>query len=397
MSRKWLQDEGPKWIDKGIINEQQLTDILDLYPEKQRAIGIFPLLASILVGLGILSFIASNWDALPHIGRLLLILVIMSGFYISGYRLLSRPGSEKVGIALVGLGLFSFGGGIFLLGQMFHLISYHVGSFIIWGLAGLGLMWLLRSRFLFLLTAIILNIAQFYSMAEFNTFSAVTFAVLLIGLGGYWFRNRNPLLSWVVSASVVGQGATMLMHLDLQAVWVVVPAMLVYALGDWLKERHLQYIPLMFVYVFGIVISFVGQYMYQTEREGMHLTALLIVSLALAALSLAGKYLNKNLQSGWDWILFVPAMFGAAFPVLYVPAMMAYSLYVLLEGYNEEWRRKVNIGTAVFLVSTFIAFTRYAWGFMDKSLFFLSGGILLFGLHLFLQKRKKDVFGGEGK
>lgn len=397
MSRKWLQDEGPKWIDKGIINEQQLTDILDLYPEKQRAIGIFPLLASILVGLGILSFIASNWDVLPHLMRLLLILVIMSGFYISGYRLLARPGSETVGIALIGIGLFSFGGGIFLTGQMFHLVSYHVGSFIIWGLVGLGLTLLLRSRFLFLLTAVILNIAQFYSMAEFHTFSYVTFAVLLIGLGGYWFGNRSPLLSWVMSASVVAQGATLMMEVDLHSIWVVIPAMLVYALGDWLKDRHLQYFPLLFVYGWGIVISFVGEYMYDTEREGMYLTALLLTSLVLAALSLAGKYLNKNLRSGWDWILFAPAMLGAALPSLYVPAMMAFSLYVLLEGYHEEWRRKVNIGTAIFLFSTFLAFTRYAWGFMDKSLFFLSGGILLFGLHLFLQKRKKDAFGGEGK
>jgi len=397
MSRKWLQDEGPKWIEKGIINDQQLTDLLGLYPEKQRTIGIFPLLASILVGLGILSFIASNWDALPHLARLVLMLVIMSGFYISGYRLLSRPGMEKVGIALIGVGLFSFGGGIFLTGQMFHLVAYHVGSFIIWGLAGLGLMLLLRSRFLFLLTAVILNLAQFYSMAEFNTFSYVTFAVLLIGLGGYWFFHRSPLLSWVMSASVVGQAATMLMHNDLHGIWIVVPAMLIYALGDWLKDRDLQYVPLMLVYVWGIVISFVGQYMHETEREGMHLTTLLIVSLALAALSLAGKYLNKNLRSGWDWILFAPAMLGAAFPVLYVPAMMVFSLYVLLEGYQEEWRRKVNIGTALFLFSTFIAFTRYAWGFMDKSLFFLSGGLLLFGLHLFLQKRKKDVFGGDRK
>ena len=71
---------------------------------QKRAIGIIPILGSILVGLGILSFVAANWQDIAPLARLVMICVIMAGFYIAGERFLKKD-HEKLGVALIGLGL----------------------------------------------------------------------------------------------------------------------------------------------------------------------------------------------------------------------------------------------------------------------------------------------------
>ncbi|MDM5197662.1 GDYXXLXY domain-containing protein [Fictibacillus enclensis] len=69
---------------------------------------------------------------------------------------------------------------------------------------------------------------------------------------------------------------------------------------------------------------------------------------------------------------------------------------LLSEGYRTEQRYQINWGIILFLLVTFIAYINLAWSFMPKSLFFLIGGILLFALYFFLQKKKKDVLEERG-
>src|ERR1700730_4602997 len=125
MSRSIIQKEGRRWTESGIITPAQFEQILSLYPDKKHAIGLIPILGSILVGLGILSFMAANWQDIPQLLRLLMIIALLTGFYWGGERMLSRD-HEKLGIALISLGLVSFGAGIILIAQMFHLQAYDV-------------------------------------------------------------------------------------------------------------------------------------------------------------------------------------------------------------------------------------------------------------------------------
>ncbi|UUZ84479.1 DUF2157 domain-containing protein [Paenibacillus sp. P26] len=86
MSRKWVEKEGPGWVERGIVTRDQVDRILALYEDKKHAARLLPVLGSILVGLGILSFIAANWQDIPRLVRLALIVVLMAGFYGSGER-----------------------------------------------------------------------------------------------------------------------------------------------------------------------------------------------------------------------------------------------------------------------------------------------------------------------
>ncbi|MBP3962172.1 DUF2157 domain-containing protein [Paenibacillus lignilyticus] len=397
MSRKWLQQEGPSWTRQGIITPEQLQRILACYPEKKRAIGIIPILGSILVGLGILSFVAANWGQIPQLMRLIIIAVIMIGFYGTG-EMFRRRDHDKLGAALIGLGLLTFGAGIVLTGQMFHLQAYDVTSFIVWGTIGVLLTYLIKSRYLFLLTLLIFTGLQWYNSTEFSHFSYVALAIMMLGLGYYWLKRPNTLLAWCLAASFTIQSILLVTVNDWAFSWFFIPIWLLYSLMDWAKERKSVYpfqaIPLVAAFIHNLFIVL----FWNDSNDSSFLKDLsaqpLWFGLALAvlfALSVAAKYRNHRLMSSPDWLLALPFFYLAhGADAAYLIVLFAFSLYLLWRGYAEEWAVKINLGTLLFLTSTMAAYGKLAWDFMDKSIFFILGGIILLALSWFLNRRKKQ-------
>ncbi|AZN40190.1 DUF2157 domain-containing protein [Paenibacillus albus] len=397
MDRKWLQQEGQTWTQKGIITTEQYQRILALYPEQNRAIGIIPLLGSILVGLGILSFVAANWQHIPQLIRLLIIAVTMIGFYTSG-EAFRRRGHDKLGVALIGLGLLTFGAGIVLVGQMFNLQAYDVTSFIVWGTAGLLLTWLIKSRYLFIITLLIFTCLQWYNSTEFSKFSFVAFAIMVVGLGFYWLRRPNTLLAWLLAASFTIQSLLLVTVHDWAFSWFFIPVWLLYTAMDWTKERKSVYpfqaIPLVAAFVHNLFIVLFWNDTYDSSflKDLAAQPIWFVLTLALlCGLSLAGKYRSGRLSSGVDWILALPFFYLAhGADAAYLITLFLFSLYLLWRGYAEEWAVKINLGTILFLTSTMAAYGKLAWDFMDKSIFFIIGGVLLLVLSWFLNRRKKQ-------
>ncbi|TVY11971.1 DUF2157 domain-containing protein [Paenibacillus cremeus] len=406
MSRKWVEKEAPIWVERGIVTREQADRIMDLYEDKKHALGLLPILGSILVGLGILSFIAANWQDLPELLRLSMIVVFMAGFYGAGDTLLRR-GYEKLGLAIVSLGVVSFGAGIILIGQMFHLVAYNAVSFILWATAAMLTGYLYRSRYLYLISLLLFDVAQIYSVSEFNSFSYTDFALMALGLGYYGWQRRSSLLIWCFSLSVTLHAMLWVNAEEAKFVWMFIPAMALYVLGDWLKERAggyaLQAAPLASAFVFGIfMVLFTDEWNRGMLSDHLRPEPLYYVTalLVLFVVSLVGKLRSRRASSAFEWILLVPYIYlpASGIDVMYLLALFFFSLYVLWRGYAEEWRFKINFGTVLFICSTLVAYGKLTWKFMDKSLFFIIGGVLLLGLSWFLNRRKKQVLhdGKEG-
>jgi uncharacterized membrane protein len=398
MSRKWVEKEGLRWVENNIVTREQYNQIVNLYDDKKHAIGVLPILGSILVGLGILSFVAANWQDIPQLARLIMIAVIMVAFYAGGESLLKRD-HEKLGIALIALGLISFGSGIVLTGQMFHLMAYDSTSFIVWGSAGILLTYLYRSRFLYLISLLIFTLTQWYSSTEMNHFSFVALAIMIAGLGYYVWQRHSVLLTWCFSISFILQMLMLIAVNDWKFIWFFVPLMALYAVGDFNKERSsgyaLQSAPLAAAFIFNAIVVLIYDYSEGARyRDLLPDNYYLLVCLVLLfAVSLYGKFRHNRLSSSFEWILAVPFAYllsGAS--ILYLLALFFFSFYVLWRGYIEEWRFKINFGTVLFICATMVAYGKLTWAFMDKSLFFIIGGLLLLVLSWFLNRRKKQFF-----
>ncbi|WP_127579370.1 DUF2157 domain-containing protein [Paenibacillus koleovorans] len=396
MSRKWLEREGSRWVEQNIVTREQYTKLLSLYPDKQHAIGVLPVLGSVLVGLGLLSFIAANWQTISPLWRLLLILAVMAGLYLAGERLLRR-GHDKLGIAVMGIGLLAFGGGIVLIGQTFHFVAGNSASFLVWAIAGLLLTFLYPSRYLFLLTLAIFHTAQVYSVSNFQAFSYTGAVLMTVGLGAYLYKRSDSLLTGLLGLSILFQTVLLVALKEWALMWVLVPAMALYAAGDWLQRRErlasLQTPALVAAYLIGVfLVLFVNERESSYLEEHVRANAMyyIPVVLVLFAISVYGKWKDRREISALEWLLFLPvAYFSSGADVVALVLLFLFSLYVLWRGYAEEWRFKINFGTVLFLFSTMIAYGKLTWAFMDKSLFFILGGVLLLMLSWLLNRRRR--------
>jgi uncharacterized membrane protein len=398
MSTKWLTREGERWVEEEIVTREQLERIRALYGKKERSVGLLPIFGGLLLGLGVLSFVAANWQALPNEFRIALLLAVMLGFYGTGWRSKER-GNPHLGTALIGVGLFAFGGSLILVGQMFHMVAYSAFTLVIWSAAGAALTYILHSRYLFMVTLALSTIAQIYSLSTFETFSFPAFAVLTLGLVWFVRGRRSALLTALWSLGIVVHSLLLVLSYELKFGWFFVPLLLLYAAGDLLlsgRERTaLQTPPLAAAFVFGLVMVFFDWDHRAHWGSELQVDPAVFLPVALALLLLSGyaKYRRGDVGTLTDWLLFVPLLYAPShmLALLYLAVLFLFSVITLLQGYSDESGARINVGMLLFLLTTMTAYFKLTWAFMDKSVFFLIGGSLLLALSWLLNRRKRQV------
>jgi hypothetical protein len=87
---------------------------------------------ALMIGGGILLFVAANWDALPSSSRFALVLLLVSIFHVSGAAVAER--FRGMSEALHAIGTVALGAGIALSGQVFHLDEHWPGGIMLWAL-----------------------------------------------------------------------------------------------------------------------------------------------------------------------------------------------------------------------------------------------------------------------
>jgi uncharacterized membrane protein len=292
LSRKFLETEGPAWVAEGLISEEQRRKLLARYPPQAQALGLLPLLGSVLVGLSALSVVAANWQALPDVLRLALMLGSLVGSYAAGAYFLRR-GNPDLGHGLIGLGLILFGASIILTSQIYQLVGYDVSGLVAWVVAGVALSYVYGSRLLVLLTVLIGAAVQTYCVQALGSFSYATALMVAGGMGYYWWRRPDAVSSTVFATGLLWQAGLLIVVLHAKITWFFVPAMLVYAAGDWQPSRAggraLQGPPLVAAYLFMFGLATFGE----TDTYANVLRPPLLPYLgalgAVLALSVAGK------------------------------------------------------------------------------------------------------------
>lgn len=190
MKRNQLLKESEWWVEEAIITEAQREKLLEHYPEKQYK-PVLLTFAALFIGLGFLTFTASNWSYLADWGRMAVLLLSMSAFYVAGERVYKKK-SARVGSSLILTALLIFGAAIFLVGQMYHYTAFSASPFLLWSMAAAGLYVVMREGLFYYAAAVIITVGQIYSGLVFQDFYLWLGLLLLGGLGG-WSVKRVPL------------------------------------------------------------------------------------------------------------------------------------------------------------------------------------------------------------
>lgn len=191
-----------RWINKGLIDAAKGMELRHELASIEKGFGlgsILAILGALLLGAAILTLIAANWEDFSRIGRVAFVFgVIILGYFVGAWR--EKTGDLVFAQVFYLLGAVAFGGGIALIGQMYHLSGDAALAALVWALATLIGAILLRS---FALSALAGTLGLFYVYSAISEPSwhsdaylwiAPLFAVAL-GLVSRWNISRSGMHS----------------------------------------------------------------------------------------------------------------------------------------------------------------------------------------------------------
>lgn len=129
-----LRKDIARWQAAGLIDAPTATALLRDVENRPGGISfgsVLAILASVLIAAALLLLVAANWEDFPRLFRVGLIVSVILAGYLGG-AILKRRGSEAFGEALWLLGSVAFGGGIALIGQMYHLSGDERQAILVW-------------------------------------------------------------------------------------------------------------------------------------------------------------------------------------------------------------------------------------------------------------------------
>ena len=192
---KKLKKESPKWIADDIINAGQQQAILNRYAPRKHDIprrlpAIMIGLAVLLLSVGIIMFYAANWRRMPPVLRLIqVVLLILVTYGLCYYFEVVRRGAERLGRAFLFLGMVSYGAGIVLTAQIFHISAHPTNGVLAWCLGVLAMSWVMQDRWGYYLAALLAFIWHLWEYFEYGNpnYLFILFPCVL----GYLFYRKQ--------------------------------------------------------------------------------------------------------------------------------------------------------------------------------------------------------------
>jgi hypothetical protein len=127
-----------RWISGGLIDPATAERIRAYEAEQEKGLGLrWPVLLAIglgglLLGAGVLLFVAAHWDTLSPAERFGLVLALVALFHVAGA--LTTERFPALSSTLHAVGTICLGAGIFLAGQIFNLQEHWPGGVMLWAI-----------------------------------------------------------------------------------------------------------------------------------------------------------------------------------------------------------------------------------------------------------------------
>ncbi len=248
--RRQLADLLDTWVEQGLIQPAQRDRLREYYQLESlsRTAGsrftlLLLLLGAVLVGLGVISFVAANWDAIPRSARALGSLALMAGLQVAGLRLWQQ-GSPRLGSALLMAGELSLGAAIGLMAQWVQIGGSLAGLFLAWGTGSLAVAYSLLHTPSGVLSCLLFALAGMTDLWQGGIGSALDPLYPWLALGlllplAYGCRSR-----WILALALVNFGLALqrlAKRWDSSAegltLWLLLGLAVVWGLGVW-HQRH---------------------------------------------------------------------------------------------------------------------------------------------------------------
>jgi uncharacterized membrane protein len=222
--RRELREEAKLWQAEGLIDTSFYQQLSERYhfntletASRNRFLSILMSLGGILLGIGVITFVAANWQVWSREVRVAMLLSLFVAVNAAGFYLWRIPPSRSknshpnmpakigrnklLGEGLLLLGALILGANMALMAQMFHIGGSPYGLFLAWGIGVLGMAYSLRLTSLGVLSALLIGLGYWLAVFDFSAkveFSwlevlvrqmPIAASIMFVPLA-YWCRSR---------------------------------------------------------------------------------------------------------------------------------------------------------------------------------------------------------------
>lgn len=206
--RRRLAEELPAWRAEGIIDAEAEAKLRARHPLDDGGAGLASaaiyVFGALLVGGGIISFVAWNWGRMPDAMKLGLLGATLIGVTAGGHHLwqVSRA-RERLGHALVLLGMLIFGANIGLVAQIFHVSSVWWHGWLAWAGGTILAAYLWRSLPISILSLAVAAVAAGGALDDSHGFWVPGYA-LALAFGPLVVHTRSRALFVLLASTSAG-------------------------------------------------------------------------------------------------------------------------------------------------------------------------------------------------
>ncbi|MDX2308309.1 MAG: DUF2157 domain-containing protein [Hyphomicrobium sp.] len=341
--RKRLEKDLLRWRDAGWVTADGEARIRTELAQQGQGFGLpaaLAILASVLIGFAVMSFVAANWQDMPRLARLGLIFALLWASYGFGAVLLRR-GLEVFAHGAILLGTSVFGAGIMLVSQMYHIDGNPPDAVLVWGLG-----------------ALLAGLA-------FRSNATLAFALVLFSFWGAWETAQREAVFWPYLVA-----------------WLAVTV--AFAWQRWAPGAHLSGFTLSGFFVVSAYVWYGGQ------------AHMLVVALGLAmgAAMVAGRFIVPHLDQGWRtgflyaYLTAFAGMLALQFAespelttfIVQAAFAITLALAAIWWGLSEPDRAAVWLGYLGFSIEILAIYGKTVGTLMGTSVFFLSAGVVVAAL-----------------
>jgi uncharacterized membrane protein len=378
-----------KWLREGLISSAQagkmLADIEKDSSEKssKKIILTFSLIGAALAGAGFILFISANWQAIPGVIKVLLMSFITFVCAFGGYYLeFENKKYQKTGASLLFLSAILFGALIFLTAQVYH-IGSHTGTHLlvlVWLAGIIAYAYVLQSRSVAALSCVLFAvwIGLFFSRYDMffgeRYFSSIPLIYYAAALFVYSFGRVNKFFADGIKLSGVFE-KTGIFILCFCAFFITFDYFAA-PRGDITFGFGSPLIKFTDIMIISSTAIFMPSFFFNPSKskancaEGVLITALICMCAVLC---------GKN--------FIPPALLRVTTNLFFAAALLT----LIYTGYKKRKSFYVNIGIFWLIVFIAVKYFDFFWKLLSRSLFFLTGGILLVGAALFLEHKRRGI------
>lgn len=371
-----------KWLDEGTINHVQAEKMRgDLAEYKKghsskRQVIAFSTIGAILIGIGAILFVASNWEKIGNSVKVLLLAGSTIGIHYAGYHFkYENQKYLRFGSALILLSALFFGASLFLIAQIYNINANNSTLVLIWIIGVLPLVYGYMSAPIAGLCSLLfyLWIGLLYSeRTDLENLISMKDLYLISGIVVYFTGILHNLAEKAKHAEKTFK------FMGLQAVLI---SLFAYTFELW-EYKVEKIVPVIYV-ISGILILAVLLLKPHREKSRSFQAD---VSVSVIALLMAGTTLTT---------IYVPESYISApekvYMIIFNVIFLGLLTLLLYAGYNMEDIGIVSTAMFWFILLIFARYFDFFWKLLPRSLFFMLGGLVLLVISVVLERKRKEL------